>query len=141
MDANNTKMHFELEEPVVTVAMRSPRLSERLFRLNFEQHSVTFEENHFEGITDANYKEKWAQHLREQGFEEDPEKLAAQLEAYYLEMLPESDHHVLQAAKERGSAPYLATRFLGESQRTVVVPGEWLTEFKKLPWAAIAAKQ
>ena len=96
---------------------------------------MTFEEMLHQGITEDNYREKWAEHLVRQGIKS--EVAAAhvkQLEEYYLRMVPESDQPFVDAARQRGASPYLAARLLGETKRTVRVPGEWLTEFKKLSW-------
>ena len=78
-----------MNEPVVTVEMRSPKLCDRSVTLDFKNHSMTFEEMLHQGITEENYRDKWAEHLVRQGIK--PEAAAAhvkQLEEYYLRMVP-----------------------------------------------------
>ena len=57
-----------------------------------------------------------------------------QLEEYYVAMTPQSDRGRLERARAQGKSPYLAIRLLGETERSIRVPGEWLTEWKKVKW-------
>ena len=128
-------LHYD--QPTVHLAMKSPKLTDRFVTLDFERHALVFLEQHHQGIDEANYRAKWADHLRQQGFTDDVEGLVARLEDYYLDMASPQERAAVHEAMAQGRSPYLALRVLGETRREVRVPGEWLTEWKRIPWPSL----
>ena len=118
--------------------MKSPRLSDRYVVIDFPQHSLQFLEVHHTTNPEV-LEDQWSEHLAGLGFGAESRRLARKLEDYYVRMAPASLAPELATARERRQNLFLALQRAAECERTVVVPGDWLSALKSVPWPSAPA--
>jgi hypothetical protein len=121
-------------QDVTHVAMLSPLLSDRFVRIDFRARSLSFLEVKHEGVTESNLHARWAERLIAQGLGDDVERIVRQLEDHCVANAPQGLAEAVQVARSEGRNAYLQVRELLESARTVQLPRDWLTAFKRTPW-------
>ncbi len=123
-------------QAVAHVVFKSPFTTDRFARIDFQRHAVSFLEVPHKGVTEANYRAKWAAVLKQQGHDEDVETVMNRMEEMAVKNSNVSLEQTIMDAKKRdpNANLFLLVRGLTEMQRTVVVPGAWLSALKSVPW-------
>jgi hypothetical protein len=57
-----------------------------------------------------------------------------QLEDFCVRNAPQGVEEAAERARAEGRSVYLQVREVLESERTLKLPGDWLTAFKRIPW-------
>lgn len=129
--------------PVVHIWMRSWRPSDRWVELDFARHELRIAERPWT-LDEATFRERWAVHLAAQApgrTLDEARHMVTALEQRALAHAPQSAAVALEHAHRSGRSAYLALHDLGEKDRTVPMPGAWLTRFKHIDWPRVDASE
>lgn len=134
------KFHFE--QPRVVLPCKSPYLSDRKVLLDFPRHALVFSETRHEGVTEENYREKWIEHIEGMGYKgKEASVVLDKLEEFVIRSAPTYEAHRIEEARKKGKSPFFSLWQSFEAERSVVVPGQWLTEWKRIAWPTLQLQE